>query len=44
MQEEKLALAAEWDKTFPQDKQVAHKKVTLHSRYGITLAADVYTP
>lgn len=44
MQEEKLALAAEWDKTFPQDKQVAHKKVTFHNRYGITLAADVYTP
>jgi fermentation-respiration switch protein FrsA (DUF1100 family) len=44
MQEEKLVLAEEWDKTFPQSDKVNHKKVTFHNRYGITLAADMYTP
>ena len=44
MQDEKLALVAEWDNTFLKDKQAAHKKVAFHNRYGITLATDVYTP
>ena len=42
--EEKLTLTREWDKTFPQNPQVEHGKVTFHNRYGITLAADLYAP
>ena len=41
---EKLNLTQEWDKVFPKSDKVDHKKVTFHSRYGITLAADMYTP
>lgn len=44
MQDEKLVLTEEWDKTFPQSDKVDHKKVTFHNRYGITLAADMYIP
>ena len=44
MNEEKLVLTEEWDKTFPKSDKVGHKKVTFHNRYGITLAADMYTP
>lgn len=42
--EEKLTLTEEWDKTFPKSEKVNHRKVTFHNRYGITLAADIYTP
>ncbi len=42
--EEKLNLVSEWDKTFPEDENVSHRKVTFHNRYGITLAADLYEP
>ena len=41
---EKLILTQEWDKVFPKNDKVDHKKVTFHNRYGITLAADMYTP
>ena len=41
---EKLNLTQEWDKVFPKSDKVDHKKVTFHNRYGITLAADMYTP
>ena len=41
---EKLNLTQEWDKVFPKSDKVDHKKVTFHKRYGITLAADLYTP
>ena len=41
---EKLSLTQEWDKVFPKSDKVDHKKVTFHNRYGITLAADLYTP
>lgn len=41
---EKLNLIQEWDKVFPKSDKVDHKKVTFHNRYGITLAADMYTP
>lgn len=44
MNDAMLNLTAEWDKTFPQSDKVNHKKVTFHNRYGITLAADLYTP
>ena len=42
--DEKLNLTQEWDKVFPKSDKVDHKKVTFHNRYGITLAADLYTP
>lgn len=38
------ALTQEWDKTFPKSNKVDHQKVTFKSRYGITLAADLYLP
>ena len=41
---EKLNLTQEWDKVFPKSEKVDHRKVTFHNRYGITLAADLYTP
>ena len=41
---EELKLEQNWDKTFPRSDMVDHKKVTFHNRYGITLAADMYTP
>ena len=41
---EKLNLTQEWDKVFPKSVKVDHRKVTFHNRYGITLAADLYTP
>jgi fermentation-respiration switch protein FrsA (DUF1100 family) len=39
-----LNLTTEWDKTFPKSENVDHEKVTFVNRYGITLAADMYTP
>ena len=44
MKTEELKLTQEWDKTFPRSEKVDHKKVTFVNRYGITLAADLYTP
>ncbi len=41
---QELSLVTEWDKTFPLSDKVEHRKVTFHNRYGITLAADMYTP
>lgn len=41
---EELKLTQEWNKTFPKSDKVDHKKVTFCNRYGITLAADMYTP
>ncbi len=40
----KLEMTQEWDKVFQQSDKVNHKKVTFHNRYGIELAADMYTP
>ena len=37
-------LTREWDKVFPQSNRVNHSKVTFRNRYGLTLAADLYTP
>lgn len=42
--ETKLNFVQEWDKTFPKSEEVNHSKVTFHNRFGITLAADLYTP
>lgn len=39
-----LQLTQEWDKIFPKSDKVNHKKVTFYNRYGIELAADMYTP
>ena len=39
-----LQLTLEWDKTFPKSDKVDHKKITFKNRYGIELAADMYTP
>lgn len=44
IQNEKLKLTNEWDKTFPKSEKVIHSKVTFVNRYGITLAADMYVP
>lgn len=37
-------LSNAWDKTFEENTNVNHHKVTFHNRYGITLVADMYTP
>jgi fermentation-respiration switch protein FrsA (DUF1100 family) len=42
--QEQLTLTTEWDKVFPKSDKVDHQKVTFVNRYGITLAADMYTP
>ena len=44
MENAKLNLTNDWDKTFPKSNKVDHCKVTFHNRYGITLAADMYAP
>ena len=44
MNDEKLIMTQEWDKTIPKSDKVSHTKITFHNRYGITLAADMYTP
>ena len=40
----KLELTQEWDKVFPLSEKVTHRKVTFETQYGLTLAADLYTP
>ncbi|MCM1182189.1 MAG: alpha/beta hydrolase [Roseburia sp.] len=40
----KLELTNEWDKVFAKSEKVNHEKVTFRNRYGIALAADMYTP
>ncbi len=44
IQVEKLKLEKNWDKVFPKSDKVNHQKITFVNRYGITLAADMYTP
>ncbi len=39
-----LKLTQEWDKVFPLSERVNHRKVTFPTQYGLTLAADLYTP
>ncbi len=41
---QELELTQEWDKVFPLSDKVDHKKVTFKTQYGLTLAADLYTP
>ena len=33
-----------WDKTFPKNDRVDHRKVSFRNRYGITLSGDLYLP
>ena len=42
--ENAMQLTQEWDKTFAKSDKVDHQKVTFKTRYGITLAADLYLP
>ena len=44
MQTDAMKLTNEWDKAFPKNKAVNHRKVTFKNHFGITLAADMYTP
>ncbi len=44
MKDAELNLGTEWDKTFDRSGKTDHRKVAFHNRYGITLAADMYTP
>ena len=44
MKTKELKMVTVWDKTFPKSEKVNHKKITFMNRYGITLAADMYTP
>ena len=39
-----LEMTQEWDKVFPKSDKVDHHKVTFTTQYGLTLAADMYTP
>ncbi|MBO7569925.1 MAG: alpha/beta hydrolase [Bacteroidaceae bacterium] len=39
-----LKLTQEWDKVFSLSEKVTHRKVTFETQYGLTLAADMYTP
>lgn len=41
---QQLILIQEWDKVFPLSDKVDHRKVTFETQYGLTLAADLYTP
>lgn len=44
MAEQTLSMTSEWDKTFPASDKVEHGKTEFRTRYGFTLAADVYVP
>ena len=44
MAEQMLDMTSTWDKTFPASDEVEHSKATFRTRYGFTLAADVYVP
>ena len=39
-----VTLTDKWDKVFPKNDKVDHRKVTFKNRYGITLAGDLYQP
>ena len=41
---QELELTQDWDKVFPLSEKVNHRKVTFETQYGLTLAADLYTP
>ena len=39
-----IELTPQWDKTFPRDSRVRDEKVEFPTRFGATLAADLYRP
>ena len=39
-----LNLTKEWDKCYPRNEKVNHKKVTFKNHFGIELAADMFWP
>ena len=41
---QELNLVQKWDKVFSLSDKVEHRKVTFETQYGLTLAADLYTP
>ena len=41
---ENLELEKSWDKVFAKNENVEHKKVVFPNHFGITLAADLYSP
>ena len=43
-EKEELVLTEEWDKVFPKNENVNHKKVTFVNHFGVTLVADQYEP
>ena len=43
-EKEELVLSEEWDKVFPKNENVNHKKVTFVNHFGITIVADQYEP
>lgn len=44
IKKEEIVLTQEWDKVFPKNENVNHEKVAFVNHFGITLAADKYTP
>ena len=40
MKTEELNLVTEWDKVFPKNENVNHKKETFINHFGVTLVAD----
>lgn len=44
MNTEKITLTQEWDKVYPREESVEHKKVTFRNHFGIELAADMFRP
>ena len=39
-----LQLTNEWDKVFPKNDKVNHRKVSFKNHFGIEIAADLYEP
>lgn len=39
-----VKLTQEWDKVYPKNERVDHCKVTFGNHFGITLAADMFSP
>lgn len=44
MTEQRFNLTQEWDKVFPKSDKVNHQKATFPNHFGISLAADLYSP
>lgn len=42
--ETKMNNLEKWDKTFPQDDRVEHKKVSFYTRFGTRLIGNLYCP